>query len=71
MCYSGWKKTKGARKGNQREKTKRSTDVGMKNPKEGGFGSNHKVASCGEKSNSVRTNRPSPRGIVKETLRKS
>ena len=43
----------------------------MESPEEGGFGSNHKVASCGEISTLVRTNRPSPREIVKEIARKS
>jgi len=32
----------------------------MESRKEGGFGSNRRVASCGEKSNAVRTNRLSP-----------
>lgn len=44
----------------------------MKRPEEGGFGSNHKVVSCGEKCSLERTNRPSPPGInrKKETGRK-
>lgn len=50
-------------KGGSKEKKRRRTESGLEKPEEGGFGSNHKVASCGEKSNSVRTNRPSPRGI--------
>lgn len=31
----------------------------MERSHEGGFGSNHKVESCGELQHSIRTNRPS------------
>jgi len=56
-------RSKQIRKDEQIEKYNSRTDRGLKQPQEGGFGSNHKVESCGENGNSVRTNRPSPREI--------
>ena len=34
-------------KGQSKDKKRRSTEFGMESPEEGGFGSNHKVVSCG------------------------